>query len=331
MRRREFIAGLGSAAALPVVVRAQQPTMFVVGYLDLNFPNPNSPIANALRRGLAESGFVEGRNIKFEFRWADTNSARLPELAADLVRRKPAVIVARGSPASVLAAEAATSTIPIIFETGFDPVKWKLVASLNRPGGNATGISILTSELAGKQLNLLLDMLPKTTTTVAYLAGPPGAPIYGDLKSAMLSAAQGLGREMIVLSAAGVSDVEAAFSTITERSASALIVGSFTSLSQPRIRQGIIELATRHKIPTIGPNRGFAVSGGLMSYSADAIAVYQQLGKDYVGKVLKGVKPADLPVQQPTKFELVINLKTAKALGITIPETLLATADEVIQ
>jgi ABC-type uncharacterized transport system substrate-binding protein len=330
MRRREFIAGLGSAAAWPLAAQSQQPQVPVIGYLDLGFPAPNSRFVGSLRQGLAESGFVDGQNVKFEFRWANTNPALLPQLAADLVGRKPAVIIATGSPASVLAAKVATSTIPIVFATPVDPVKWGLVASLNRPSGNATGISFLTAELAGKQLNLLLDLIPKAMR-VAYLSGPSSAPVFEDLKSNMLSAANALGREMIVLPADSDADFEAVFTTLVERDASALIVGSFSSLGQRRSSQRIIELAARHKIPTMYPNRGYALGGGLMSYSADPMAVSRQLGLDYVARVLKGTKPADLPVQQPTKFELVINLKTAKALGLTIPETLLATADEVIQ
>jgi putative tryptophan/tyrosine transport system substrate-binding protein len=209
-------------------------------------------------------------------------------------------------------------------------VKWSVVASLNRPGGTATGISVLTSELAGKQLNLLLELAPRTTT-IGYLSGPTRAPVFEDLKSNMLSAAQALGREMVVLPAISDQDLEAAFANLVQRHAGALIVGSFTNLAQPRSRQKIIELAALHKVPTMYPNSIFPFGGGLMSYSADMMAVYRQLGRDYVGKVLKGTKPADLPVQQPTKFELVINLKTARALGLSIPETLLATADKVIE
>jgi putative tryptophan/tyrosine transport system substrate-binding protein len=329
MKRREFISGLGGAAAWPLAVRAQQPAMPVIAYLDLGFPVANAPTITSFRRGLADSGFVEGENVRFEFRWANTNTALLPGLAADLVGRKPAVIVARGSPASVLAAKAATSTIPIIFETSVDPVKWWLVASLNRPGGNATGISVLTSELAGRQLSLLLELTPKTTS-IAYLSGPASAPVFEDLRNDMLPAAQALGREMFVLPAVSDFDLEAAFATVIERHAGALIVGSFTSLSQPRTRQKI-ELAAHYKVPAMYPSRIYPFDGGLMSYSADMIAVHRQLGRDYVGKVLKGTKPADLPVQQPTKFDLAINLTTARALGLTIPETLLAAADEVIQ
>jgi putative tryptophan/tyrosine transport system substrate-binding protein len=329
MRRREFIAGLG-AAAWPVVARAQQPSMPLIGYLDLSFPTPNSLMANALRRGLADSGFVEGQNFKFEFRWANSKPALLPELAADLVRQKPVVIVARGSPISIVSAKAATSTIPIIFESSVDPVKWRLVASLNRPGGNATGISTLTAELAGKQLNLLLELAPKAAT-FAYLSGPTTAPSFEDLRDGMLAAARALGRDMVVLPAISDLDLEVAFATLLERRANALIVGAFTGLSQRGSRQKILELAARHMVPTMYPGRIFPLEGGLMSYSADLTAVYRQLGRDYVARILRGTQPADLPVQQPTKFELVINLKTAKALGIAIPEPLLATADEVIE
>jgi putative tryptophan/tyrosine transport system substrate-binding protein len=330
MRRRDFIEGLGSTAMWPSVARAQQPTMLMIGYLGLGAPQPqNSPILTSFRRGLAESGFVEGQNVRFEFRWAN-NIALLPELAADLVRRGPAAIVATGSPFSVLAAKAATATIPIIFDSAVDPVKWGLVASLNRPGGTVTGISSFISELAGKQLNLLLELTPKTTR-VAYLSGPSSAPIFEALRSDMISAAQALGRELIVLPAFSDLDLEAAFATLIERHAGALIVGGFTNLSQPRSRQKIIELAARHQIPTMYPLRVYTFGGGLMSYGADTTSIYRQLGVEFVGRVLKGIKPADLPVQQPTKFELIINLRTAKAIGIEIPGNLLAIADEVIE
>ncbi len=331
MRRREFIAGLGgTAAAWPLAASAQQPALPVVGYLGLAAPDPNSSAVTSFRRGLADSGFAEGQNIKFEFRWANNDVRRLPALAAELVSRQVAVIVATGSPASVLAAKAATSTIPIVFATVVDPVEYGLVASLNRPSSTATGISFLTSALAGKQLNLLLEMIPQAMT-VAYLSGPSTAPVFEDLRSNMLAAAQALGRQIVVLESRRDLDLDVAFATLIERHAGALIVGGFTSLAEPSSRQKIIELAAHHMVPTMYPSRIYPLGGGLMSYSADVDAAYRQLGVDYVARILKGTKPADLPVRQPTKFELIINLKTAKALGLTVPEILLATADKLIE
>jgi putative ABC transport system substrate-binding protein len=330
MRRRDFIAGLVGAATWPRAAPAQQPGLPVIGFLDSGSPDPNSNVATSFRRGLAESGFVEGQNVAIEFRWANNHLDALPRLAIDLVGRRAAVIVATGSPVSVRAARTATSTVPIVFAMDVDPVKYGLVASLNRPNGIMTGISFLTSELVGKQLNLLLELIPQATT-VAYLSGPSSAPIFEDLRSNALSAARSLGRQILVLEAHSDLDLEMVFATLVERHAGALIVGTFTSFEEPHSRQKIIELAARHKVPTMYPSPIYPIGGGLMSYSADIVRVYRQLGVDYVGRILKGTKPADLPVQQPTKFELVLNLKTAKALGLTIPETLLATADEVIQ
>jgi putative ABC transport system substrate-binding protein len=330
MRRREFIAGIGGAATCSLAARAQHRALAVIGFLDSGSPDSNSKEVTSFRRGLAESGFVEGQNVTIEFRWANNNLDALRRLAADLVGRRAAVIVATGSPVSVYAARTATSTIPIVFAMDVDPVKYGLVSSLNRPDDTMTGISFLTSELAGKQLDLLLELIPQATT-VAYLSGPSDAPISKDLRSKMLSAAQALGRQIVVLEARGDLDFDAAFATLIERDAGALIVGTFTSFEEPRSRQKIVQLAARHKVPAMYPSPIYPLGGGLMSYSADIVRVYRQLGVDYVGRILKGAKPADLPVQQPTKFELVINLNTAKALGLTIPETLLATADEVIQ
>jgi putative tryptophan/tyrosine transport system substrate-binding protein len=330
MQRREFIAGLGGAAIWSLAAWAQHRALPVIGFLDSGSPDSNSNEVTSFRRGLAESGFVEGQNVTIEFRWANNNLDALPRLAADLVGRRAAVIVATGSPVSVYAARTATSTIPIVFAMDVDPVKYGLVSSLNRPDDTMTGISFLTSELAGKQLNLLLELIPQATT-VAYLSGPADAPISKDLRSKMLSAAQALGRQIVVLESRGDLDLDVAFATLVERHAGALIVGTFRSFEEPRSRQKIVELAARHKVPAMYPSPIYPLGGGLTSYSADIPRVYRQLGVDYVGRILKGAKPADLPVQQPTKFELVINLNTAKTLGLTIPEPLLATADEVIQ
>jgi putative tryptophan/tyrosine transport system substrate-binding protein len=265
MRRREFITFLGGAAAAwPLAARAQQPALPVIGFLDSGSPDPNSNVVTSFRRGLAESGFVEGQNVAIEFRWANNHLDALPRLAADLVARRAAVIVATGSPVSVHAARTATSTIPIVFAMDVDPVKYGLVASLNRPDGTMTGISFLTSQLAGKQLNLLLELIPQATT-VAYLSGPSDAPIFEDLRSKMLSAAQALGRQIVVLEARGDLDLDVAFATLVERHAGALIVGTFTSFEEPRSLQKIIELAARHKVPAMYPSPIYPLGGGLMS------------------------------------------------------------------
>jgi len=332
IRRREFILTLGGAAASwPLAARAQRPAMPVVGFLNFGLPAPtNSPELTAFRRGLAEAGYVEGQNVTFEFRWAHTEHSALPELAAELVRRQAAVIVATGSPTAVLAAKAATSTVPIVFAMSVDPVKYGFVDSFNRPSGNVTGMALLNSELVGKRLSLLLELAPQSTT-VGYLSAPIGAPLFEDLTGKTLAAAQALGREIVVLEAKRDADFTAAFATIAERQAGALLVGNFTTFGDARHVQMIVELAAHHKIPTVYPSRLYTSFGGLMSYSPDFIDVNRQLGVQYVGRILKGAKPADLPIQQPTKFELVINLKTARSLGLTIPPGVLAIADEVIE
>jgi len=355
MRRREFITLLGGAAAWPVAARAQQRSMPVIGFLDFGLPAPDAETAisakssrpggrttyshelaafrrglAAFRRGLAEAGYVEGQNVTFEFRSAYLKHSLLPELAADLVRRQAAVIVTTGSPTAVLAAKAATSTIPIVFFIGIDPVKYGFVTSFNRPSSNVTGMNLLNSELMGKQLSLLLELAPQSTT-IGYLSAPAGAPVFEDLTSKVLAAAQALGREIVVLEAARDADFTAAFAAIAERQAGALLVGDFTSFADARHRQMIVELAARYKIPTMYPDRLYTSFGGLMSYSTDFVEASRQLGVQYVGRILKGAKPADLPISQPTKFELVINLKTANALDLTIPPGVLAIADEVIE
>jgi putative tryptophan/tyrosine transport system substrate-binding protein len=325
MRRREFITLLASAA-LPwsLAVRAQQPKIPVIGWLILGQFGP----AGAFRQGLAEAGYVEGRNVAIEFRSAN-QSPLLSGLAADLVSREVAVIVANGSPSAALAAKAATSTIPIVFITPDDPRKYGLVASLNRPEGNLTGINFLVAELAGKRLQLLSELVPQTTT-IAYLAGPPNSVVFENLRSDILAAARALGRDLFIVPVVQ-GDYDAAFTTIVERRAGALIVGDYTIFFAPPNRRKILELAARHNIPAMYPNVAFAEDGGLMSYGPDATALYRRLGSDYVGRILKGTKPTELPVQQPTKFELVINLKTAKAMGLTIPRVLFAAATQVIE
>jgi len=331
MRRREFIAGVAGAAAWPVAARPQEPKP-LVGFLYLGDSfgislGNRSENLQAFRRGLAEAGFVEGENVRFEFH-GSTSNERLPALAVELVNKRPAVIVATGSPPAILAASAATSTVPIVFATALDPLKYGLVTSFNRPLGNVTGISLLGSELVGKRLELLLEVAPQAKK-VAYLSGPAVAPIFEDLRSKTVAAGQALGCEIVVLEIRSGLDLEPAFATLVEQEAGAVTVGYFTTLAN--VSDHIIGLAARHKVPTIYPARFYSAAGGLMSYSVDFVDAIRQLGTQFVGRILKGAKPTDLPVQQPTKFELVVNLKTAKALGLTIPDILLAIADEVIQ
>jgi putative tryptophan/tyrosine transport system substrate-binding protein len=278
------------------------------------------------RQGLADAGFVEGRNVAIEYRWANNQGRRLAPLAAELVQRQVAVIVALGGP-PVLAAKAATSTIPIVFSIGADPIEFGLVASLSRPGGNITGVTGVSRELTGKRLDLLRRMAP-LATTVAYITDP-GARDSEVATREMLATARALGRQAIILEARSGFDIDAAFATLVERGAGALVVSP--NILFERNSEKIIDLAARHKIPAIYHGRGFVVAGGLMSYTASPEALWRQVGSLYTAQILKGAKPADLPVQQPTKFELVINRKTARALGIEVPETLLATADKVIE
>jgi ABC-type uncharacterized transport system substrate-binding protein len=329
MRRREFITLLGGAmAAWPLAARAQQPAMPVIGFLNLGSPDPNSAFSAALRKGLAEAGYVIGQNVTIESRWANNQPWVLPRLAAELVDRKVDVIVTTGSPYATLAAKAATSTIPIVFAVAEDPVQYGLVTRLSRPGGTVTGMTFLSAELVGKQLNLLLELMPQAIT-IAYLSGPSNSPIFEDRKGEILAAGRALGRKIIILEVRRF-DFEAAFATLVQQGADALIVGSFSFFLNPsHNRDKILGLAATHKITAMYPNR--SIHGGLMSYDSDSLAVVRQLGSHYVGQILKGAKPGDLPVMQPTKFELVINLKTAKALGLEVPDKLLALADEVIE
>jgi putative tryptophan/tyrosine transport system substrate-binding protein len=324
--RREFIAGLTGAAAWPLAARAQQSAMPVVGLLDLfGLPTTNPALAT-FRQGLAAAGFIEGQTVAIEYRSANNQEARLAPLAAELVRRQVAVIVAL-DPRSISAAKAATSTIPIVFGAGGDPIKWGLVTNLSRPDRNMTGVTALGSELSGKQLSLLCDMAP-SATTVAYLSDSRIL-LSEELTSDMLAAARALGRQLIILEARNKLDIEAAFATLVKQGAGALVVAPYDFFVS--LRKEIIELAARHKIPTMYPLRVFAASGGLVSYNADPVPLLRQIGSLYVAQILRGAKPADLPVQQPTKFDLVINLKTAGALGLTVPPNLLAIADEVIE
>jgi putative ABC transport system substrate-binding protein len=325
LQRREFIAGLGGAAAWPIAAQAQRPAMPVIGFLA--FASANALVSRdvAFRQGLKETGFVEGQNVTTEYRWAQNQFDRLPALAADLVRRQVSVIVANGSP-SVLAAKAQTKTIPIVFAVGEDPVKEGLVASLNLPAGNITGFSFFSNQLFGKRLALLHEIVPKATA-VALLVNPNNPNAAPDAKDGQ-AAADALGLQFHVLTASTVANLETAFAVIMQRQIGALLVGIDGLFNENR--EQLAALVARHGIPAIYDRRDFPAAGGLMSYGASNTDQYRQVGV-YTGRILKGEKPADLPVQQATKFEFVINLKTAKALGLTVPPTLIARADEVIE
>jgi putative tryptophan/tyrosine transport system substrate-binding protein len=327
MRRRDLIAGLGSAAATwPLAARAQQAEMPVIGFLspqsaDDDYKKRTVPFLQSLK----EIGYVEGQNVAVEYRWAENQIDQLPALAADLVRRRVAVIVANGIIAA-RPAKVATTTIPIVFFTGADPVALGLVASLNRPGGNLTGIVSIEAELSPKRLQLIRELIPDAAVfgVLADPASPPTQFIITDLQAA----ARTLGLRLVVVNARTDSDLETVFTVFSQERVGAVLIGT-SSLYTRRMEQ-LAVLAARHALPAIFPIREYALAGGLMSYGSSLGYSYHQVGI-YTGRILKGEKPADLPVQQATKLELAINLKTAKALGLTIPEALLATADEVIQ
>jgi putative ABC transport system substrate-binding protein len=326
MRRREFIALLGGVtAARPLAALAQRPAMPTIGYLHGGSPESNEHRIAAFRRGLNETGYVEGENVAIEFRWAHNQSDRLPELAADLVRRQMVVIVTPGSTPSAHAAKAATSTIPIVFGIGGDPVNDGLVQSLARPGGNVTGIAFLTAELGAKRLGLLHELLP-TATRVAHLVNPSNpftAPLVADVQRA----ASSIGMQIEVVSATNKSEIDLAFANIAQKRANALLIAGDALMYGRRLQ--IAMLAARHAVATLYPNRDFCDAGGLMSYGPDTTDMIRQVGI-YAGRILKGEKPADLPIMQASKFELVINLQTAKTIGVEVPAMLLARVDEVI-
>jgi putative ABC transport system substrate-binding protein len=330
MRRRDFITLIGGAATAPVLAplaaRAQQPAMPVIGFLSGRSANEAQYLVAAFTKGLAEAGIVVDQNASIEFRWADGQYDRLPAQATDLVDRHVALIAATGAVQAIVAAKAATSAIPIVFVTGDDPVRLGLVASLNRPGGNITGVSPLTQEMEGKRLEILHQLLPKTAA-VAMLANRSNPSAALQLKDAA-DAARALGRQLDVLDVANTADIDSAFSILTQHGD-----GAVTVIADPFMnshREQLVALAARHKLPSLFYTREYAVAGALMSYGAGIAESYHQAGV-YAGRILKGEKPSDLPVLQPTKFEFVINLKTAKTLGLAIPPTLLALADEVIE
>jgi putative ABC transport system substrate-binding protein len=325
MRRREFMLLLGGAALWPLAARAQQPGMPVIGFLRASTAVGSAHLLAALHRGLNELGFVEGKNLTIEYRWAEGQSARLPALAADLVSRQVAVMVAGASEASI-AAKAATSTIPIVFVTAADPVASGLVASLNRPGGNATGVSYLTSALGAKRLELVHQMVP-AAKSVAVLMNP-GNPTSGPLMRDVQAGAQVLGLQIQVTTVTNSDDLESVFAHVAQQRPGALIMSADPRFTA-RAAQ-LAALAARHALPVIYTTREFAEAGGLMSWGTSLTEQYRLAGT-YAGKILKGAKPADLPVLLPDKYELTINLKTAKALGLDVPAQLLALADEVIE
>jgi putative ABC transport system substrate-binding protein len=327
MRRREFIAGLGGAVAWPLAALAQQPIP-VVGYLNPRTQGEDSQSLNNFRDGLKQTGFVEGGNLTIEYRWANSDNSRLPDLATDLVRRKVAVIVTYGVPAT-RAAKAATETIPIVFGTGVDPVALGLVASLTRPGGNLTGATRLDDEVAPKRLEIMHELLPGATEFALLVdsSNPNNEPQSNDMRAA----ARTLGLNVHILPASSEGDFATVFESAARLGAAGLIIGPNTFSIDAAANQQLALLAARHAVPTISFRQQFTSAGGLMSYGTGDVAETDRVLGVYTGRILKGEKPADLPVQQATRIEMAINLKTAKALGLTFPLTLLGRADEVIE
>ena len=325
MKRRTFLALLGGAAAWPLPLHAQPPRLPVVGYLNSARERQYVHLTEVFRKGLAEGGYTEGQNVTIEYRWAEGDYERLPALAADLVKRNVAVIVAHGPPAAK-AAKAATSAIPIVFTVGDDPVRIGLVSSINRPGGNATGVTLFVSSVLTKRVEMMHELLPGARAMAALLN--PNSSLYDVDREEVTAAARSLGIEMHVLPAAGEEDIESAFTGIVERRVGGLLVGADPFYNTRRDK--IVGLAAQRKVPTMYPWREFAAAGGLMSYGTTLAFGYRVSGL-YAARILNGERPSDLPVQQPTTFEFVVNLKTAKALGIEIPPMLVARADEVIE
>jgi putative tryptophan/tyrosine transport system substrate-binding protein len=326
MRRRQFIAALGGAAAWPAVARAQQPAMLVVGFLGVTSAG-TQPYLAAFRQGLSETGYVEGQNVAIEYRWSEDQYNRLPELAADLIRHHVNVIVTLFSFPAALAAKAVTNTIPIVFSVGDDPVKHGLVSSLSRPGGNATGINFFSSEVTAKRLGLLHELLPKAAR-IGVLVNPTNVEIAEITVKDVNAAADPLGLQIEVLNASDGNEIDAAFTTLVSHRADGLLVGANEFFVSRRVQIAI--LAARHMVPAIFTIGDYAEAGGLIGYGTDVADSLRQQGV-YVGRILKGTKPTDLPVVQATKLKLVINLRTANALGLEVPPTLLSRADEVIE
>ena len=327
MKRRAFISLLGGAAAWPLAANAQQQTMPVIGFLHTTSPDTNAERLRAFRRGLKDAGFVEGENVTVEYRWAEGQFGRLPVLAADLARRNVAVIAATGGSPAALAAKAATATIPIVFGIFDDPVRLGIVASLARPGGNVTGVNFFNVELAAKRLELLHELVP-SAKRVAVFINPADATNAESQLSALNRAAATLALRLQVLKASSSGEIDAAFAQLARERPDALFVGSGAFFLSRRIQ--LVHLVTRHALVATYSSRDYAVAGGLLTYGTAVTDAYHQVGV-YAGRILKGVKPAELPVMQSTKFELVINRQTAKTLGIDVPPTLLARADEVIE
>jgi putative tryptophan/tyrosine transport system substrate-binding protein len=328
MRRREFFVFLASAAtAWPLAGQAQRPAMPVIGFLNSASPESFAPQLAGFRQGLNEVGYTEGQNVAIEFRWAKSQYDRLPELAADLVRRQVAVIAATGGGVSAVAAKSATATIPIVFTSGGDPVRMGLVASLNRPGGNVTGVNLFTSTLAAKRLELLHELVP-AAKVIAMLVNPANPNSEPDTR-AVQAAAPAIGVQIVVLDASNGTEIGKAFDALSQYKIDAILVGA-DPLFDNSGRDQMIVLTARHAVPAIYDWRDVTVAGGLVSYGSNLAEGYRLAGI-YAGRILKGAKPADLPVQQPSKFEFVINLKTAKALGMIIPNQMQLRADEVIE
>lgn len=328
MRRREFLGSMAGVAAtiLPAIARAQ-PTTPLIGFLHPGSPETDISRLPAFRQGLGEAGFSEGRNVAIEFRWAHGDNSRLPELAADLVRRQVAVIVTVAGTAAALAAKAATTTIPIVFSAGTDPVEAGIVASLSRPGGNITGVNFMSSELGAKRLGVLQELVPRATR-IALLVNRTNPVAAESVINDVERAASATGRQIEIFDASTSREIETAFSALTQNRAQGLVVGADPLFTERRVQMTI--LAARHLLPAIYFIRAFVEVGGLVSYGASDFVRYREVGI-YTGRILRGEKPADLPVAQPTKFELVINLPTARAIGVTVPQSLLAQTDEMIE